>query len=420
MRLGAALVPLNARLAEPELLFQLRDCAPRLLVGGGRHLEMAKDLRAACGVPLWEVDPGALAAGPEATGGPWDLEDPAAIVYTSGTTGSPKGAVLTRGNFLRSAEASALQLGLCRSDRWLLCMPLFHVGGLSILWRAALYGIAVVAHESFSEHAALQAMREDGVTIASFVPTMLERIMAATRDPLPAGLRAILLGGAPAAPQLLLDAVGRGIPIYPTYGLTEAASQVATLAPELVAQRPGSAGKPLFWTEVAIALDDGRAAAAGEVGEICVRGPTVTAGYFGNPEATAQILREGWLHTGDLGYLDADGYLYALDRRDDLIVSGGENVYPAEVESALRRHPRIVDAGVYAVPDEVWGQVPMAAVVAAPGDAPSVRELLDFLAGEIARYKLPKAIRFVQELPRNAGGKLERRRLRAAEGGGEQ
>ncbi|MCH7488812.1 MAG: AMP-binding protein, partial [Chloroflexi bacterium] len=199
-------------------------------------------------------------------------------------------------------------------------------------------------------------------------------------------------------------------PVVQTYGLTEAASQVTTMPPG--DSRPGSAGRPLFTTEVRIENANDAAVAAGETGEIVVRGPTVTPGYLNNPDATAQALRDGWLHTGDIGYVDTDGYLYVLDRRDDLIVSGGENVYPTEVEEALCAHPAVLEAAVISLPDEEWGARVAAAVALRDGATADVNELTAFCRRRLAAYKTPREIRFVDELPRNAAGKLLRRTVR--------
>lgn len=211
---------------------------------------------------------------------------------------------------------------------------------------------------------------------------------------------------------LLEECARRGIPAVQTYGLTEAASQVTTLAPADALRKLGSAGRPLFPVTVRIADEAGRPLPPGEAGEILVRGPTVTAGYFGRPEETARALRDGWLHTGDIGYLDQEGYLYVLDRRDDLIVSGGENVYPAEVEAVLRQHPAVADAAVIGLPDERWGQTVAAAVVLRPGCAVDGDELVRFCRERLAGYKVPRCFRIVPSLPRNAAGKLLRRALR--------
>jgi O-succinylbenzoic acid--CoA ligase len=415
LRLGAAIVPLNTRLRPAELRAELLDARPRLLVTGGPRQADATQLAAELGLPLWLLpeapyERGPLLAGPPAAGGPLDERAVAAIVYTSGTTGTPKGAMLSRRNFFYAAVSSAMGLGALPDDRWLLCMPLFHVGGLSIIVRSTLFGGAVLAQDGFDVLAVRKGLWDEGATCVSLVPVMLDRLISAGVAP-PPTLRFALLGGAAASGDLVPRAQDLGWPVAPTYGLTETASQAATLPPREAKGRPGSAGKPLFLTEVRIEKD-GRAASPGEPGEILVKGPTVIEGYLGRPEEFRERFLDGYLRTGDIGYLDRDGYLYVLDRRDDLIVSGGENVYPAEVEAVFCRHPDVADAAVYGVTDSTWGEVPAAAIVPRAGASPAAAELLAFASEGLAGYKLPRSIRFVSSLPRNAGGKLMRRALR--------
>jgi O-succinylbenzoic acid--CoA ligase len=399
-RVGATLVPLNTRLTVEELAFQVADSGATLILNDLVNEAKAKALP----VPAHPVDAlpseGALPPKRQLV----DLDQPHTVIYTSGTTGRPKGAVLTHGNHWWSALGSALNLGLREDDRWLAVLPLFHVGGLSILLRSAIYGIPAVVHESFDAGAANRAI-DEGATIVSVVATMLQRMLDERGErPYPAHFRCALLGGGPAPRPLLELAARRGVPVVQTYGLTETASQVATLAPEDALPKLGSAGKPLFPTELRIDAPD-----ADGLGEILVRGPTVTPGYLDQPAPTTH---DGWLQTGDLGRLDGDGYLYVVDRRDDLIVSGGENVYPAEVEAALMEHPAVREAGVYGVPDEEWGEAVAAAVALRIGATATDEELRAFVRQRLGGYKVPRAIRFVEALPRNAAGKLLRRELR--------
>jgi O-succinylbenzoic acid--CoA ligase len=230
--------------------------------------------------------------------------------------------------------------------------------------------------------------------------------------PYPATLRCVLLGGGPAPRPLLEACAARSVPVVQTYGLTEAASQVATLAPADALRKLGAAGMPLLPTELRIERD-GTAVPRGEVGEILVRGPTVMREYINRPDETARTLRDGWLRTGDLGYLDGEGYLYVVSRRDDLIISGGENIYPAEIEAVLLAHPAVEEAGVVGLPDARWGQVPAAFIKprhAMPLDA---AEVIGFCRERLAGYKLPRRVRFIESMPRNAAGKLLRDTLRA-------
>lgn len=415
LRLGAALVPLNTRLTPAELRAQLLDARPKFFVVGAPQSETGLGLAQELGLARWLLPQAPDERHPFYAGAPVEPtpvrpDAVAAIVYTSGTTGPAKGAMLTRRNFFYAAVTSAMGLGALPEDRWLLCMPLFHVGGLSILLRSALFGGAVLAQDGFDVAAVRHGLHEEGATCVSLVPVMLERLMQAGVTP-PKSLRFLLLGGAPAPRDLLERALAAGWPLASTYGLTETASQAATLPPAEAEEHVGSAGRPLFLTEIRIE-GQGLVLPAGEPGEILVRGPTVIPGYLHRPDETSERFKDGFLRTGDIGYLDPEGYLYVLDRRKDLIVSGGENVYPAEVEAALRRHPGVQDAAVYPAPDEVWGQVPAAAVVPKDGTPPSPEDLRAFLRRELAGYKIPREIRFVSELPRNAGGKLVRAALR--------
>jgi O-succinylbenzoic acid--CoA ligase len=425
LRLGAVMIPLNIRLAAPEVIWQLADSNVEVLVSDPRTAPLASDVaRDRPALRCVTVDdPLSLLATPEAGVAPRDAIDLSAvqgIVYTSATAGRPKGVQLTYGNHWWSAVGSALRLGLRDDDRWLAPLPLYHVGGLAMVWRSVIYGIPLLVHDAFDPHAANDEIDSGGVTLVSVVSTMLERMLEVRGPkPFPPSLRCVLLGGGPAPSALIAACAARGVPVAPTYGLTEAASQVATLAPGEIQHKPGSSGPALLPTQVRVDRD-GRTAAAGEVGEIIVRGPTVMLGYAGRPDETARALRNGWLRTGDLGYLDGEGYLYVVDRRDDLIVTGGENVYPAEVEAVLRQHPAIADAGVIGLPDPTWGHAVTAFVVAGPGVCPGEEEIKAFCAGRLARYKVPRRVCFVDHLPRSGAGKLLRRQIREwwREGGG--
>jgi len=303
-----------------------------------------------------------------------DLAAPAILVHTSGSTGRPKPVALSYGNWLWSALGSGVALGVDPDERWLCALPLSHVGGLSILMRSAIYGTTALIHERFSTDRAVRALRDEGVTLVSLVPTTLARVLDAGLEH-PPRLRTVLLGGAPIAPALAQRARTAGIPVTETYGLTEACSQVTT------------GGPPLFCTRVRIAGD----------GEIVVSGPTVASG--------------GELHTGDLGELDADGNLRVVGRKADTIVTGGENVAPAEVEAVLAEHPEVADAGVHARPDAEWGEAVAATVVLRPGAAATAEDLRAHVAGRLASFKVPKTVTFADALPRTPSGKLRRGEL---------
>ncbi len=424
-RLGAVLVPLNLRLTLEELCWQVHDMHASLLVCDENYANLASEI----GLAVPQLPLATLAK--ESKRGETvlsklsendvplrtliDLSEPQAILYTSGTTGQPKGALITYGMQWWNAVGSALNLGHSLDDRWLVCLPLYHIGGLSILMRSVIYGISVMVHEKFDPMLINRSILEDKITIISVVAVMLQRMLADldinwAGARYPATLRCVLLGGGPAPYPLLEACVLRGIPVVQTYGLTEASSQAVALSPVDAVCKLGSAGRPLPSVQLRI-MQDNRQAPPGEPGEIFLQGPTITPGYVDKPEATARAIQDGWFATGDIGYLDKDGYLFVLDRRADLIISGGENVYPAEIESVLQSHPGVKEAGVCGQPDSQWGHVPVAFVVPRAGSMLRAEELLDYTAQKLARYKQPRAIYLTEQLPRTSSGKLLRREL---------
>jgi O-succinylbenzoic acid--CoA ligase len=418
---GARLLPLNTRLTPAELIAQLRTSrATHLVHGGGELGERGREVGSE--IPVLEsaafesgslqtvADRGPAAPLTESV----DLREVFAVIFTSGTSAAPKGVCLTHGNLQASALAAALHLELRRDDWWLACLPLFHIGGLSILIRNVLLGSRVWVHGRFDPERVSTAI-DEGITHLSLVPTMLGRLLDVRAGrPAPSSLRGILLGGAAAAPALLGRARELGFPVLPSYGLTEACSQVATCAPGdagTACHQIGAVGRSLFGTEIRIADARGRALPPGREGEILVRGPTVMAGYLHDAGGTSRALRDGWLHTGDVGVLDAAGRLRVLDRRADLIVSGGENVSPAEVEAVLREHGDVAEVGVAGLPDPDLGTKVAAWIVLRPGARNGREDLRRFCRRHLAGYKVPKEIRFTAELPRNSSGKLLRRDL---------
>jgi o-succinylbenzoate---CoA ligase len=322
--------------------------------------------------------------------GEHDMDDVCCRVLTSGSSGAARPVGLTYGNFLWSAVGSAFNIGVEPQDRWLCCLPLSHISGLAIVMRSVVYGTAAIVHDGFDVDRVAASLEDDDISVLSIVTTMLTRLLEKGADL--SGPRAILVGGGPVPVEPLEEAIGRGATVVQTYGLTEACSQVTTLAPVDARRKLGSAGRPLLTTHLRI-----------QEGEILVQGPTVAPG-----RADA----DGWLHTGDLGRIDEEGFLYVEGRLDDMIVTGGENVVPAEVEQVLLRHPAVADAAVVGRDDPEWQQAVTAIVVLEDGSDVSPDDLRRHCAEGLAGFKVPKRVELAAALPRTPSGKLMRRALR--------
>jgi O-succinylbenzoic acid--CoA ligase len=370
MKLGAVAYPLNLRLTSHELEVEIARAESTVVISDSGDLTATE-----ADLPLL---------------GEHDLDAIQCRILTSGTAGRPRPIGLTYGNHLWSAVGSAFNLGVDPGDRWLCCLPLYHVGGLSIVMRSVIYGTGVVVHDGFDVDRVAESLDRDGITLLSLVTTQLARLLDGGVDL--SGPRAILVGGGPVAVEVLEEAITRGATVVQTYGLTEAASQVTTLAPEDAHRKLGSAGRPLLTTHLRISD-----------GEILVQGPTVAPGCLDE---------DGWLHTGDLGRIDDDGFLYVEDRLGDVIVTGGENVIPAEVEEVLLRHPDVADVAAVGRADADWQEAITAVVVVREGAEIDADDLRRHCAGALAGYKVPKRFEFVPELPRTRTGKLLRRALR--------
>ena len=420
-RLGALLVPLNWRLAVPEQLFILSDAGARVLVLEEAFaailpaLEQTLPDTAVIGLDFapargstWS-DMLVLAAG-DGRNPHTDLSCPLLIVYTSGTTGRPKGAVLRQEALLWNGVMSQHMHGLTSEDHVLTVLPFFHVGGLNIQTTPALHhGATVTIHSRFTPDATLAAIESDGPTLTVLVPAIIQAVTEhpgwTTTDL--SSLRAISTGSTIVPQQLINRFVDRGVPVLQVYGSTETCpiAVYTRLGGDL--SREGSTGLPGLCCEATVLDDAGHELPAGAAGEIAIRGPNVFFEYWGNEQATREALHDGWYRSGDIGRRDADGYFWVHDRKKNLIISGGENIYPAEVERVLTEHPEVVECGVIGRADPRWDEVPIAYVIRRSDSRVGAEELTAHVKLQLARFKVPREIIFVEELPRTALGKVQ-------------
>jgi fatty-acyl-CoA synthase len=425
-RLGAMLVPVNWRLAVPEQLYILADASVKALV--------VEQVFADIVAPLRQANPAVRVAGLDFSpdGGTTfdailqtgsgddrtpraDFTSPLLIVYTSGTTGRPKGAVLRQEALVWNAAMSQHMHALTADDHVLVVLPLFHVGGLNIQTTPALQlGATVTLHSRFAPGPTLEAIERDRPTLTVLVPATLQAVIEHPRwqETRLDSLRAVATGSTQ-VPQHLVDAVAdRGVPVLNVYGSTETCPIAVYARRSGDWRRPGSSGLPGLLCEARIVDNNDKEVAAGEAGEVVVRGRNVFTEYWRNPKATAETLRDGWYHSGDIGTRDADGHFYIHERKQNLIISGGENIYPAEVERVLLTHPAVAEVAVVGAADPKWQEVPVACIVRRAGAAADPAEIEQFCLKELARYKVPRRYVFLDDLPRNALGKVQHFRLK--------
>jgi fatty-acyl-CoA synthase len=427
-RIGAIFVPLNFRLTGPELSYIIGDAGVHTLVADSAHQGVIDGVRANLPCRRYlsaDVDaanwPSLNAfigdAAPLARGEPIGPEEVAVIMYTSGTTGLPKGAMLTHGNLWWNNSMAFITMDSMEHDVSLVVAPLFHIGGLNVTTLTSFQkGAHVILHRGFDPARFLTDIAKYKVTNTFAVPAMLLAVSAqpAFESTDLSSIRLIACGGAPVPEPLLRRYNARNVPINQGYGLTETSPGVTFLASEYGLAKLGSAGKPNLFVDIAIADTDGTFLTEPFArGEVLARGPNVMKGYWNKPEATAAAIdKSGWFHTGDIGYLDADGFLFICDRVKDMIITGGENVYPAEVEAVLYDHPKIADIAILGQPDERWGEAVVAVCVMKPGETLSLEELRGWATERLARYKLPSRLETIDVLPRNPAGKVLKFELR--------
>ena len=429
-KLGAIVVPLNCRLVADELAFILQDSGAAVLVFDSELRAVVAELHGrgagATAVRAWIQTGDASDALPFARGydalqaraadaepavGASD-EDALYIMYTSGTTGIPKGAVHTHRSVLWANFTIAMTADVRYRDRYVIVLPLFHVGALTPLTGNVHRGMTTILMRAFDPRRMFETIERERATTLLAIPAMLNFMQVHDAERYDySSLRWIMSGAAPVPVTLIEAWANRGIEVHQVYGLTESCGPACLISPEDAIAKAGSTGKPFFHTDVRIVDERGRDVAPGDVGEVLVRGAHVMKGYWNRPEATAETIRDGWLHTGDLATIDAEGFIYIADRKKDMIISGGENIYPAEIENVLLACPGVRDVAVIGQPNAKWGESPLAIVVR--GDTTLCEaDVLAHCQGKLARFKQPKAVRFVDEIPRNPSGKILKRILR--------
>jgi len=429
-KIGAIFVTLNFRLAGPEIQYMLTNSESSFLIFDEHFSEMIESIRSNLSIDQKKYvslgnsgQTGAIeyerliAESPakepeikEEVG----LEDPQMIMYTSGTTGIPKGALLSHQKTFYNTFNAVLYFDITSKDLMLVNMPLFHSGGLNISAVPILYtGGTAVIQKSFDPQQALSLIEKHRITLAMMVPTMINFMLKQgdidNYDL--SSMKTLMVGGEPIPLSLIKAYQERNIPIRQVFGQTETSIQL-WLSEEDAIRKIGSVGKPVFHADVRVVDKSGKDVFPGEVGEIVLNGPTQMLGYWNDPKLTAETIKDGWLHTGDLATVDEEGFVYMVDREKDMYISGGENVYPAEIERVLGENPKILEVAIIGVPDEKWGEVGKALIVLKDGEKMTEEEAIEFLRGKLAKYKIPKYAEFTSEFPKTASGKIKKTELR--------
>jgi fatty-acyl-CoA synthase len=425
-KIGAILVPLNWRLAGPELEFILQDSGSRMLIFEPEFEDVVSSIRPHLNYsygnyfiigdpcPDWAIEyekaikkkPTHEPMGNES----FTDEDPHMIMYTSGTTGIPKGAILSQRKTFFNVLNADIIYNLTSKDIMMVTRPMFHSGGLLVEAAPVLYkGGILIIRKRFRPNEILETIQKYKVTLLELSATVYQFILhdCDLNQYDLSSVRCFFTGGERIPVAMLKEYQKRGIIISQIFGQTES-STITFLSIQKAAKKIGSVGLPVFHGEIRIVDKTGKEVSPGKVGEIIIKGPTLMSGYWNRPELTAETIRDGWLYTGDLARTDEEGYIYIVDREKDMYISGGENVYPAEIEKVLFAHPKILDAGVVGVPDEKWGEVGKAYIVLKPGETMNQEDVLKLFRGKVGKYKIPKYVEFIGELPKTASGKIQK------------
>jgi fatty-acyl-CoA synthase len=424
-KIGAILVPINYRLAGPEIQFIVSDCGAKVFFFGKEYTDIVDSIRKdvpseefiaiSDSPPAWaksyeSMIGGASGEEPEITGGD---DDTLTILYTSGTTGKPKGAELTHSYYYWNSVNLSSTLGLNIGDTTLIALPLFHIGALAgPPWFVHTGGKAVLLR-SLDPKRFLELLQEEKVSGFGSVPALLDflKLVPDFEKYDWSSVKVILVYAAPVPVTLINEYFEAGIEVRQLYGLTEC-NTGTVLDSENALSRVGSCGRPFFHTEVRVVDPEGKDVGPDEKGEVLLRAPNVMKGYWNRPEDTAETIKDGWLHTGDIAQMDKDGFLYIMDRKKDMIISGGENIYPAEIEDSLLAHPKLADVAVIGYPDKKWGESVKAIVVLKEGEELTEEELIEWCKDRIGKFKIPKKVVFTDSIPRTPTGKILKRILR--------
>lgn len=424
-KIGTILVPINYRLAGPEVQYILSDSESSVLVFGKEYIETIDSIRN--DVPAREFiaitdDPPGWAKSyesvikdesesePDINGGD---DDVLSILYTSGTTGRPKGAMLTHKNYFCTSVNIFTTVGWT-GETALMALPLFHIGGLAQAPIWAHHGVRAVLLRSLDPQRFLELIQEEKATAFGSVPALLQilKLVPDFEKYDWGSIKVLLVYAAPLPVTMLKEYDEAGIEVRNLYGLTESTGSGTVIDSEHSMLKAGSCGLPMFHTEVRVVDDAGNDVGPEELGEVIMRGDNVMKGYWNSPEETAKTIKDGWLYTGDIAKMDSDGFFYIMDRKKDVIISGGENIYPAEIEDVILGHPKVLDVGVIGFPHELWGEAVKAVAVVKPGGAVTEEELIEWCKGKIGKYKIPRKVEFADSLPRTPTGKILKRVLR--------